>query len=319
MNAKKFFQTYGILIVLILLVVFFSLITDAFFSLKNLFNILRQVSIMGIIAVGMSFVMLTGGIDLSVGSLLAITSVVGSSLMVKGGMSPVPAMLIAMLVATAFGFITGCIVEFVDIPPLITTLGMMTVIRGVAYIVTNGLPVYGLPESIKMIGQGYIWVIPVPVLVMICIFLIGGFILNRTHFGRYFYAMGGNEEATRLAGINIRAMKIGTYTWNAFLTSIAGVILMTRINSGQPSAGDGTELDVVTAVVLGGVSMSGGEGKLSGVLIGTLIMGVLSNGLIIMNVGEYYQMVVKGLVLILAVGFDRISKREKVKRIKLAA
>lgn len=319
MSAKKFFQTYGILIVLLLLITFFSLITDAFFSIKNLFNILRQISVIGIIAVGMSFVMLTGGIDLSVGSLLAITSVVGSSLMVVSGMSPLPAMLIAMCVATAFGAITGCIVEFVDIPPLITTLGMMTVIRGVAYIITNGLPVYGLPESVKIIGQGYVWVIPVPVIVMLVIFLLGGFILNRTHFGRYFYAMGGNEEATRLAGISIRVMKIGTYTWNAFLTSIAGVILMTRINSGQPSAGDGTELDVVTAVVLGGVSMSGGEGKLFGVLIGTLIMGVLSNGLIIMNVGEYYQMVVKGLVLILAVGFDKISKREKVKKIKCVA
>lgn len=319
MNTKKFFQTYGILIVLFALIIFFSLSTDAFFSVKNLFNILRQVSIIGVVAVGMTFVMLTGGIDLSVGSLLAIASVVGSSLMVMVGLNPLFALIIAMLVTTTFGTLTGAIIEFIDIPPLITTLGMMTVIRGVAYIITGGLPIYGLPESVTMIGQGYIWVIPIPVIIMLIVFLVGSFILKKTYFGRYFYAMGGNEEATRLAGINIRVMKIGTYTLNAFLTSIAGIILMTRINSGQPSAGVGTELDVITAVVLGGVSMSGGEGKLSGVLIGTLLMGVLSNGLIIMNVGEYYQMVVKGAVLILAVGFDRISKREKVKKLKLVS
>jgi ribose transport system permease protein len=154
------------------------------------------------------------------------------------------------------------------------------------------------------------------VIFMLVIFIIGSFVLNQTYFGRYFYALGGNEEATRLAGINVSVIKVMIYTLSAFLTSLAGVILMSRINSGQPSAGTGMELDVVTAVVLGGVSMSGGQGKLSGVLTGTLIIGVLSNGLIIMNVGEYYQMVVKGLVLVMAVGLDRASKRNRVKRAK---
>ncbi|MGI6777817.1 MAG: ABC transporter permease [Acetivibrionales bacterium] len=316
MKRREFFQTYGIIIVLIALVAFFSIFTNSFLSVKNMFNILRQVSIMGIIAVGMTIVMLTGGIDLSVGSLLAVTGVVGSSLMVSLNWSPLPAIIAAIIASTIIGTITGLIVEKIDMPPLITTLGMMTIARGIAFIITNGLPVYGLPESVAILGQGYIWVIPIPVIFMLVIFLIGSFILNKTYFGRYFYALGGNEEATRLAGVNISRIKICIYALSAFLTGIAGVILMSRINSGQPSAGTGTELDVVTAVVLGGVSMSGGEGKLSGVLTGTLIIGVLSNGLIIMNVGEYYQMVVKGLVLILAVGFDRVSKRNRVKKSK---
>lgn len=319
MNTKKFFQTYGIIIVLALLIAFFSLVTKSFFSVKNLFNILRQVSIIGIIAVGMTFVMLTGGIDLSVGSLLAVTGVVGSTLMVQLAWNPLLAVFVAVIATTILGVITGIIVEKIDIPPLITTLGMMTIARGIAFIITGGLPVYGLPKSFAMVGQGYIWVVPIPVIVMMLIFLVGAFILNKTYFGRYFYALGGNEEATRLAGVNISRLKIMVYSLSAFLTSIAGILLMSRINSGQPSAGDGAELDVVTAVVLGGVSMSGGEGRLSGVLTGTLIIGVLSNGLIIMNVGEYYQMVVKGLVLILAVGFDRVSKKNRVKKIKEAA
>ena len=197
---------------------------------------------------------------------------------------------------------------------MIATLGMMTISRGLAYIITGGLPVYGLPKGFVAIGQGYIGIIPIPVIFMLIIFLIGGFLLNNTYFGRYFYAMGGNQEAARLAGVNVGKLKIATYLISGFLCGIAGLILMFRINSGQPTAGIGMEMDVITAVVLGGVSLSGGEGKITGVFIGCLIIGVLSNGLIIMNIGEYYQLVVKGLVLVLAVSFDKLGQREKIKK-----
>ena len=317
MNSKQFFRKYGILVVLALLVMFFSAMTSSFLSVQNLFNIFRQVSITGIVAVGMTYVLLTGGLDLSVGSLLAVTSVTASMLMVKQNVNPWVAMLAAILFTTMLGAITGLIIQKIDIPPMIATLGMMTIVRGLSFIITGGLPVYGLPAKYAVIGQGYVWVIPVPVIIMVIVFIIGAFVLNKTYFGRYFYAMGGNQEAARLAGVNVNRIKVATYTINAFLCGIAGIILMFRINSGQPTAATGMEMDVITATVLGGVSLSGGEGRITGVLVGCLIMGVLSNGLIIMNVGEYYQMVVKGLVLVLAVSFDKISQRNTIKNVRV--
>jgi ribose transport system permease protein len=311
MDIKSFIKKYGIIIVLMLVMVFFSVTTTAFFTINNLFNVARQVSMLGIVAVGMTFVMLTGGIDLSVGSLLSIVSVVGAGAMVKGGCNPVVAVIISLAVATIFGLFNGLIITKVNIPPLITTLATMTIIRGISYIITGGLPIYGFPESFTIIGQGYLWIFPIPVIIMVIVFTIGSFILNNSYFGRYFYAIGGNEEATRLSGVNVQGVKLLVYSLSGLVAGIAGVILLSRVNSGQPIAGSGFELDVVTAVVLGGVSISGGEGKLSGVLTGVLIMGVLSNGLIIMNIGEYYQLVTKGLVLLVAVGFDRMQQQGK--------
>lgn len=311
MNITIFIRKFGILIVLLLLMVFFSVTTSAFLSLTNLFNVARQVSMLGIAAVGMTCVLLTGGIDLSVGSLLSIVSVAGAWAMVKGGCSQVVAVLICLALATLFGLINGLIVTKVNIPPLIATLGTMTIIRGISFIITGGLPIHGFPESFTIIGQGYIGVIPIPVIIMAIVFIAGAFILNRSFFGRYFYAIGGNEEATRLSGVNVRGIKLLVYSLSGLTAGIAGVILLSRVNSGQPVAGSGFEMDVVTAIVLGGVSISGGEGKLSGVLTGVLIMGVLSNGLIIMNIGDYYQNVIKGLVLLIAVGFDRMQQANK--------
>jgi len=317
MNSKQFFRKYGILVVLVLLILFFSAMTSSFLSVQNLFNILRQVSITGIVAVGMTYVLLTGGLDLSVGSLLAVTGVTASMLIVKQNVNPWVAMLAAILFTTLLGVVTGLIIQKIDLPPMIATLGMMTIVRGLSFIITGGLPVYGLPAAFAMIGQGYVWVIPIPVIIMVIVFIVGAFVLNKTYFGRYFYAMGGNQEAARLAGVNVNRIKVATYTINAFLCGIAGIILMFRINSGQPTAATGMEMDVITATVLGGVSLSGGEGRITGVLVGCIIMGVLSNGLIIMNVGEYYQMVVKGLVLVLAVSFDKISQRNTMKNVSM--
>ena len=311
MKLEILIRKFGILIVLLLLMTFFAVTTTAFFTVTNLFNVARQVSMLGIVAVGMTFVMLTGGIDLSVGSLLSIVSVTGAWAMVKGGCNPVAAVFVCLAVSAGFGLLNGLIVTKINIPPLITTLATMTIIRGISYIITGGLPIYGFPESFTVIGQGYLWIFPIPVIIMVIIFAIGSFILNYSYFGRYFYAVGGNEEASRLSGINVPGIKLLVYSLSGLAAGIAGVILLSRVNSGQPIAGSGFELDVVTAVVLGGVSISGGEGKLSGVITGVLIMGVLSNGLIILNIGEYYQLVTKGLVLLVAVGFDRMQQANK--------
>jgi ribose transport system permease protein len=307
-SALLFLKKFGILLVLLSLILFFALTTQAFFTVTNLFNIARQVSMLGIAAVGMTFVMITGGIDLSVGSLLSIINVIGAFSMVKFGVHPVLAVAICLACACLLGLLNGAIVTDINIPPLIATLGTMTIIRGLSYIITGGLPIYGFPDNFSVIGQGYLWVIPIPVVIMFVIVALGSFILNSTFFGRLFYAIGGNEEATRLSGANIRGLKYLVYALSGFTAGIAGVILLSRVNSGQPIAGSGFELDVVTAVVLGGVSISGGEGSLSGAFTGVLIMGVLSNGLIIMNVGEYYQLVIKGTVLLCAVGFDRMQR-----------
>jgi ribose transport system permease protein len=310
MKVRQIAQSYGIVLVLGMLLLFFGLSSPVFFTVPNLFNIARQVSIMGIVAVGMTFVMITGGIDLSVGSMIAVAGVLGAKLMVEASWPPVAAVLLVLAIGAVLGLVNGLIIVKFDIPPLIATLGLMTIARGAAFIMTGGLPVYRLPEGFQFLGQGYLWIIPVPVLVMLVVFILGGIVLYLSFPGRYFYAIGGNEEAARLSGVDVDRYKLVVYSCLGFLTSLAGIILLSRINSGQPTAGSGFELDVVTAVVLGGVSISGGEGKLGGVLAGVLIIGVLSNGLIILNVEEYYQSVIKGLVLLCAVGFDRASKKK---------
>jgi len=317
MINSQLFKKYGLFIILILICIFFSLTTEAFLTMRNMLNILRQVSIIGIVSVGMTFVLLTGGIDLSVGGLLAVTGVTVSSLIVTFNVNPLIAMPIGILVSVALGLVSGTVIQKLELPPMIVTLGMMTIARGLAFIITGGLPVFGLPAEFVAIGQGHIGVIPIPVLFMLFFFVVGAFVLGQTRWGRYFYAMGGNSEAARLAGINVARLKIITYGISGLLCGIAGVILMFRINSGQPTAGTGIEMDVITATVLGGVSLSGGEGRIFWVLIGCIIIGVLSNGLIILNVGEYYQMVVKGLVLILAVALDKIGQRLSEKQSKI--
>ena len=303
-------RKYGILLVLILVIIIFSLASPNFLSLDNMITILRQVSVTGIVGVGMTFVMLIGGLDLSVGSVAALTGVVSADLMMRG-VHPLAAILLGILIAALAGFLTGVIVSKVKIPALIVTLGGMDVFRGIAYLLTDGLPIYGLPREWAVISQGYILkLIPIPVAVMAVAYLVGSFLLNRTCFGRRMYALGGNEEAAKLSGIHVDWIRILTFTLCGLLTGIAGILLMFRINSGQPAAANSLEMDVITGVALGGVSLRGGEGKLFGVFVGVLIIGILSNGLIILGISDYAQMVIKGAVLILAVGLDGISKRK---------
>ena len=307
-NKLAFLKEYGIVLVLFALILFFSLTTRAFLRTSNLLNVARQVAMLGISAVGMTFVILTAGIDLSVGSLMSLLNIICAVLMVNAGIHPVLAVSISLIVAAAIGSLNGIIITRLRIPPLITTLAMMTSLRGFSYVLSGGLPVWGFPESFRVLGQGYVGIIPIPVIIMLCCFAIGWVFLNRTSLGLYIYGIGGNEEASRLSGINVRRVKVMVYALSSFLTGIASMIMLSRLNSGQPVVGTMFELQVITAVVLGGVSIMGGEGKLLGVLVGVLIIGVLNNGMIIMNIDEYWQRVASGFVLLAAVTLDNFSK-----------
>lgn len=302
-----FIKRFGIVMVLLLLILVFSLVSPAFLTVTNIINVARQVSMLGIVSVGVTFVMISGGMDLSVGAQVSMAGMVSAWSMLHLGASPVMAVFIGIFAGTLLGFFNGFTAIRLSIHPLIVTLAAMTIFRGISYIICGGLPIFGFPEEFTVLGQGYLSIIPIPVIVLVFAVILGSFILNKTYFGRYFYAMGGNEEAARLSGINIKRLKVLVYSISGFFAGIAGVILLSRVNSAQPNAATGYEFDVMTAAVLGGISIKGGEGKISGVFVGVLIIGVLSNGLILMNVGDYYQNVVKGLVLIMAVAFDSMQ------------
>jgi ribose transport system permease protein len=319
MRIGDLLKKYGIYAVLLLLVVFFAATSNAFLVPANLFNVARQVSMLGIAAVGMAFVLLLGGIDLSIGSQITVVNIVAAWMMVKGHQNPIIACLVALMISTTVGFLNGWIVANIKMPALIVTLGSMTILEGLAYIISGGIPIFGFPKGFSVIGQGYIGPVPVPVIIMIVILAIGSFILEKTYFGRYFYAVGGNEEAANLSGINVRRVKYLAYTLSGLFAGIAGVVMLSRTNSGQALAGKGFEFDVLTAVVLGGVSVNGGQGKINNVVAGVLILGVLSNGLVLLNVSQYVQMVTKGAVLLLAVGFDCYQKSKQGKTARVAA
>ena len=307
----KFLEKHGILLVLVVLVIFFSVTTDAFLKTENLLNVIRQVAMLGISAVGMTLVILTAGIDLSVGSLMSLVNIVCATLMVKAGIHPVPAVLISLILSGFVGLANGLIITKINIPPLITTLGMMTALRGLSYVLCDGIPIWGFPDGFRILGQGYLGIIPIPVIIMFLVFALGWIFLNKTACGRYVYGIGGNEEASRLSGIRVQRIKCLVYILSGLLTGIAAIIMLSRLNTGQPKIGIGFELRVITAVVLGGVSIFGGQGRLTGVLIGVMIMGVLSNGMIILDVSEYYQQIIRGAVLLSAVAFDNLSKKGK--------
>lgn len=311
MKTKKFdFSRFGVFIAWILLIIVFSISNPSFVKMSNIFTILRQASIVGVCAVGMTFVILTGGMDLSVGAVIGICCVAGAQMLSMG--MPIPVVIILMLLLGAFvGMLNGYFINEIGIAPIIMTLGTMTSLRGAAYLLCNGFPIYGIPTEFKIIGQGYFGPIPVPVIIMIICFCVGWFILNRLSFGRKIYGLGGNTEAAHLSGVNVKRTIYMVYTFAGVLFALAGLILTGRVNSGQPTAGIGYEMDVITCVVLGGVSISGGEGNILGVVVGVLLMSTLQNGLVLMNVSDFWQQVIKGCVLILAVTMDKLVQRSK--------
>ena len=310
MKVRQILNKYGIVFILLTLVIIFSLGNSTFFSISNFINIIRQITILSIITIGMSFVLISGGIDLSVGAQLAFIGVLTATIFTNTQVPPLLACVIGVVVATIVGIVNGLFISFTKVPPIIATLAMQQILTGFAYLISSGKPIYGLEESVQLIGQGYVGIIPIPVIIMVICIIIGIFILNKTYVGRSFYVLGNNEEVGRLSGIRTKKSKTIAYGLCGMLSGVAAIIMMSRINSGSPVVGKGFEMDVLTAAVLGGVSITGGEGKLSGAIIGALIIGVLSNGLIIMNIGEYYQMVIKGLVLAFAVAFDSIKNKK---------
>ena len=311
MNFNTWIAEYAIIIIFVVLFGAMSIFAPNFLTGGNIANVLRQVSINGICAIGMTFVILTGGIDLSVGAIIAVSGVLTAMMMIDG-IHPLVASLISIVLCTLIGFLTGLMISHIGIPPMVATMGTMTSLRGVAYLITGGTPVFGFDERYAVIGQGYVGVIPIPVIILVLSFAAGIFFLSKTRYSRYIYGVGGNEEVARLSGINVHRVKASVYGVSGFCSALAGLVMLGRLNSGQPRAGESYEMDVITAVVLGGVSLTGGVGKISHVVFGVLIIGVLTNGMTMMAVDDYWQRVVKGLVLLLAVGFDRfIQKRQQ--------
>ncbi|MER2262394.1 MAG: ribose ABC transporter permease [Psychrobacillus sp.] len=305
-SSQSVLQKLGPLLGLILLVVIITILSPNFLTVNNLMNVLRQVSINALIAFGMTFVILTGGIDLSVGSILALTGAVTAGLLASG-MDPILAMLIGLILGAVLGAINGIIISKGNVAPFIATLATMTIYRGLTLVYTEGRPISGLGDSVsfQMIGKGYFLGIPVPVVTMAAAFGVLYFILKKTTFGRRVYAVGGNEEASRLSGIKVGRIKIYVYALTGALAALASLILTSRLNSAQPTAGNMFELDAIAAVVLGGTSLTGGRGWIVGTLIGALIIGVLNNGLNLIGVSSFFQQVVKGAVILLAVLIDR--------------
>ncbi|WP_070001224.1 ABC transporter permease [Cellulosilyticum sp. I15G10I2] len=299
----------AIWVVFAIIFIGFSLASPRFLSSNNLFTIARQVSMLGIASIGMTFVILIAGIDLSVGSIITLVNIVAAYLMVNRGMSMTAAVILSLILAVLVGLLNGFLISTIGISAIIATFATQIVFEGASYLISGGTPIYGFDERFKIIGQGYIGPVPVPVIIMILCFTLGSFVLNKSYFGRYFYAVGGNEEASKLSGIRVGYIKYLVYALSGLFAGLAGIVMLSRTNSAQPTAGIGYEFDVITCVVLGGVSVSGGYGKMSNVVAGVLIIGILTNGMVLLNVSTYMQMVVKGIVLALAVGFDSIQKR----------
>jgi ribose/xylose/arabinose/galactoside ABC-type transport system permease subunit len=304
MRARRF----GTLIGLLVLCAVLWALTPHFLTVSNLLNIAQQTSINAIVAVGMTFVILSGGIDLSVGSIVAVAGVVLGTLLQQGQPLPI-AMAASIGVGVACGAANGALVSWGRLPPFIVTLGMMSVARGAALVLTEARPVSGFDAGFRSLATGSIAFVPAPVVVMILVYAVAHLVLTRTTFGRYVYAIGGNEEAARLSGVNVRAHKTAVYGVSGLTSAVAAIILTARLNSAQPIAGMMYELDAIAATVIGGTSLMGGEGSLGGTLVGALIMGVLRNGLNLLGVSSFLQQIVIGGVIVGAVLVDTILKR----------
>lgn len=311
MTIKKFALENIPLLGLLVLMIFVSVISPSFLSIDNLLNILRQTSINAIIAMGMTFVILTAGIDLSVGSILAFAGAVCATL-IAADTPLIIALLTTLTIGAALGAASGTIVAYFGVQAFIATLVAMTIVRGGVLVFTDGRPIstgnHEVSNLFYEVGGGYIAGIPIPVIIAAIVFVICWYVLNHTRLGRYTYAIGGNEQVTKLAGVRVARVKVAVYAISGALAALAGIILTARLESAQPTAGLAYELDAIAAVVLGGTSLAGGRGRITGTLIGALIIGVLNNALNILDVSSYFQMIAKGSVILLAVVLDGRGK-----------
>lgn len=303
----------GIMLVLLLLVVLLSVLSPVFLTPNNLLTVLKQISHNMCLALGMTLVIILGGIDLSVGALVAMIGTVTVGLIVNQGVPIFAGILIGLFLGIICGAINGGFVAFFKFPAFIVTLSMMNIARGAAYIYCGGKTTRIMDERFVRIGTGSLGLIPVPVIYMLVMIVIFSILLNKTKFGTYIYAIGGNREAARLSGVPIKLTEIAVFTIAGFMASFAGIVLAARMYSGQPSVGDGHELNAIAACVLGGISMSGGVGRIGGTVMGVLVMGVINNGLNLLNVSTYWQYVAKGAIILIAVMVDWMKQRSKVK------
>jgi ribose transport system permease protein len=303
-------RRFGTLIGLAILCAVLWALTPHFLTVSNLLNIAQQTSINAIVAAGMTFVIISGGIDLSVGSIVALSGVVLGTLLQDGQPAAI-AVPAALLVGVAAGALNGALISFGRLPPFIVTLGMMSVARGAALVFTEGRPVSGFDAGFRWLATGSVGPIPAPVIATIAVYVVAHIALTRTTFGRYVYAIGGNEEATRLSGVAVRSHKTAIYCVSGLMSAVAAVVLTARLNSAQPIAGMMYELDAIAATVIGGTSLMGGAGSLGGTLVGALIMGVLRNGLNLLGVSSFVQQIVIGTVIVGAVLVDTLLKRHR--------
>ena len=302
-------RQFALIAALLLVMVAFTFASEHFLTVPNLMNVVRQMAVTAIVAVGMTFVIITGGIDLSVGAIVAFSGVMAADTLARTG-SPLLAVAAAVGIGLAAGLVNGLVTAKFRIAGFITTLAAMQAFRGLGYIYTNGNPIPAQEESFTLLGTGYAIGVPVPVWIMAVVVAVGAIVLRKTRFGRYTYAVGGNEVAARWTGLPVERTVAGVYVLTGVLAGLAGAILTARLGSGQPSAGTGLELDAIAAVVLGGTSLAGGRGRISGTVIGCVLVAVLSNGLTLLNVSSYWQMVVKGVIIVVAVILDTRARAE---------
>ena len=314
--VKYFKDNIGIIIALLAMCIFlviFPTTRTTFLTPNNMFNILRQNASNLFLATGMTMVIILGGIELSVGSVIALSGCVAAGCVVNLGLPEAVGFLAAILVGAIVGMFNGMVIFKTDIPPFIVTLASMNIAKGIALVYTQGAPIRCMTDAFKFPGAGYVGPVPTPVILMLIVFVIAALMINRTQLGRHIYAVGGNAQAAKFSGINVSKVKFIVYTYTGIMAGIAGVVVASRLYSGQPTAGDGAEMDAIAAVVVGGTSMSGGSGRIGGTLIGVLIIGVLNNGLNLMGVDSNWQYIVKCLVILLAV-YEEFIRNKKAGR-----
>jgi ribose transport system permease protein len=313
-SVIKGFPQFGILLVLAIMLIIFSSMSNRFLNTENLINVLRQTSTSVIVALGMTFILILGGIDLSVGSIACLMGMLAAGLMTgytKGITLPVEwAVALVIVLGIGLGAINGLIITLLKLPPFIVTLASMSTVRGIAYVYTAGVPIANIPPKAVAIGRGYVGIIPIPVIVMIFLVLIAWILLSSTKFGRHVQAIGGNEECAKLSGIGIKKTKIFVYMMGGFCATITGVILTLRLGSGQPTMATGTELDAITAAVLGGTSISGGKGSILGTVVGCLFLTFMTNGFNLIGISSYWQQIFKGIILIIAISLYSSKKKQ---------
>jgi inositol transport system permease protein len=310
-KVTSFLSRFGMLLILFVLIIVMTILAPTFLTSGNLINIVRQMSVVGIVAIGVTMIIITTGIDLSSGSVIALVSVVVASMSHPGSYPLVVALAVGLGLGLLTGVINGSIISKGKIAPFIVTLGMMTVARGAALLYSSGRPIGNLSDGFKVIGQGSLLGIPIPILIFLFIGFISYILLNKTKFGKYVYAIGGNEQAAVIAGVNVDKYKIMIYGFAGLLAAVGGIILTSRIASGQPTAGLMYELDAIAAAVIGGTSLSGGVGTIGGTIIGALIIGVMNNGLDLLNVSSYWQQILKGAIIVVAVLIDSRKNKKK--------